>query len=160
MGGEGYRMQEEGVSFSPAEICEWFDIPRTTLFRWEDDGLIRRAERKGPRAERVYRREHVQDLLIVVRERMEHELDLAERHDPYGAFPPPAFLERLYLIEFFADEDPLHGLRQLRGLARQRDLRPETLRRVVEVALSCDRGDALRAEIWRFLLEYEERARK
>lgn len=152
-------MSVEERTFSPAEICAWFDIPRTTLFRWEEDGLITPTERRGRRAERVYRRQHVAEILKLVRDKMRHEIDLAQRQDPYAAYPPLDLLERLHLAEFFAGTDPLHALRQLAGLASKRALRSETLRWIVEVALSRERGDALRIEIWQFLVDYDGRVK-
>lgn len=140
-------MASQETTFSPAEMCAWFDIPRTTLFRWEDEGLIPPAERKGSQAERVYHREHVACLFKVVREKMEHELDLAQRHDPYAAYPSLALMERMYLIEFFASDNPKHGLEQLGGLSRKHALKVETLRKIVEYALSRSRGDRLRVAI-------------
>ena len=153
-------MKNKETSFSPAEICEWFSIPRTTLFRWEKDGIIPPTERHGSRGDRIYRQDHVRRIFNVVRGHMRRELAAAQKADPYDSFPSMEMQERLYLAEFFGSESQKDGLRQLRGLANRRDLKPETIRKVVAVALGRERGDALRVEIWQFLLEYDQRARK
>src|SRR5207248_930785 len=59
--------------FSPADICQWFEIPRTTLFRWEDTGLIPRTHR-GLRGERVYDRRHLHAIAAIVRQKTREEI--------------------------------------------------------------------------------------
>jgi DNA-binding transcriptional MerR regulator len=145
------RSQQQDRTYSPAEICEWFDIPRTTLFRWEDSGEVPRAER-GPRGQRIYRQRHLRRIADVVRTKAHDEISLSERHDLEG---PSELLERVYKAELFGSDDPKHGLEQLKGLATGRDLSPKTVRILVNEALGRPRGDDLRRQVWDLLLAYD-----
>src|SRR5688500_2154541 len=100
------------VEYSPSELCEWFGIPRTTLFRWEALGEIPPTERdERGRTGRRYRRAHVDRVAELVRAKIRDEMNLAVRQD---RGPLPDLLERLHRCEYFA-RSPEEGLRQLQG---------------------------------------------
>lgn len=47
--------------YSPSEMCETFDIAKSTLFRWEQDGKISPAARKL-NGEREYSESHIKEI--------------------------------------------------------------------------------------------------
>lgn len=143
-------MEESTERFAPAEICYWFGLPRTTLFRWEAVGDIPNAER-GPKGERIYRREHLCRIAEILRIRIVEEVKENLRNSPNGEVLPLEMQERLYRAEFFADKDPQDGLRQLQGLALNRALSQETVAALANNALSRPPQDRLRAKIWSVL---------
>src|SRR5688572_9214575 len=121
-------------TYSPVDICDWFNISRTTLFRWEENGDISKAER-GPRGQRIYRRQHVEQISKLVRKKIREDIDSQRKYNPDGAACSPLGMERLYQAEFFGGSDPMHGLHQLRGLALAGHLTTEATERLVEYAL-------------------------
>lgn len=143
-------MTETVEQFTPAEICSWFDVPRTTLFRWEQQGEIPKAER-GPKEERIYRREHLRRIADIIRKKIEEEIRAGIRHEPDGEFPPLKVQERLYRTEFFGERNPQDGLRQLQGLAVNQALSPDTVVALANSALGRPPHDRLRAKIWSVL---------
>jgi DNA-binding transcriptional MerR regulator len=143
-------VEDNDEQFAPAEICSWFNIPRTTLFRWESLGDIPRAER-GVKGERIYRREHLCRVADILRKKLAEEVQESIKNNPKGAVPPLELLERLYRAEFFADKNPRDGLRQLQGLALNRALSQETIAALANKALSLPPQDRLRAKIWSVL---------
>src|SRR4051812_36760382 len=102
-------------TYSPVDICQWLEIPRTTLFRWEASGEIPEPIR-GPRGHRIYTKEHVRQIGAFLRQKLSAEVALGLQHGDGGDFSPAELLEPLYLSEFFAGSDPQDGLRQLKGL--------------------------------------------
>jgi DNA-binding transcriptional MerR regulator len=139
-----------GPLYSPAEICKWFDLPRTTLFRWEREGDIQPAERIG--GERAYRRHHIAQILHLVRTRLRTQSLLAARSESPGPVLTLQDWERLYLAEYFTYEDHSHGLQQLYGVATRKPLEEGTVRLLVEDALRRPPGDRLRVAIWQLVL--------
>lgn len=59
--------------FSPAEVCEMFGISKSTLFRWEREGVLPPPDRNtaGSRDVRVYSQRDIQ----IIAERQEQESD-------------------------------------------------------------------------------------
>lgn len=143
-------MKEVDEQFTPAEVCGRFDIPRTTLFRWEQLGEIPKPER-GAKEERIYRREHLHAIAGILRKKIEDEIRSSLKHHPDAAFFPLELQERLYRTEFFGDKDPQDGLRQLQGLAVNQALSPDTVAALASNALSRPPRDRLRAKIWSVL---------
>src|SRR6185369_6304367 len=105
--------------FTPAEICSWFNIPRTTLFRWEQLGEIPKTDR-GSKEERIYRRDHLRVISRILRKKIEEEIRSSLKHNPNADYFPLELQERLYRTEFFGGTDPQDGLLQLQGLAVNR----------------------------------------
>ncbi len=147
-------------TFSPVEVCERFQIPRTTLFRWERDGEIPKVER-SPRGERIYRQQHLERIEQILRAKAEQELELARRHNAEGGFPSYEFQERLYRSEVFSSETPedeIANILQLQGLAMVYPLGADTLRLLVNEALARPLGDIMRTMVWKLLLIHDEHA--
>lgn len=143
-------MNQSNEQFTPAELCGWFNIPRTTLFRWEQLDEIPKAER-GPKGERIYRREHVRRVVDLMRKKVEDEVRSAIKHNPMGSYPTLDMQERLYRLEFFGEKNPNDGLQQLQGLAKSKALSPQTVEALASRALSRPPQDKLRAKIWTVL---------
>jgi len=137
---------------SPGDLCERFEIPRTTLFRWEERGDIPKT-RRGARDSRIYRREHVEAVARLVRDKTGEEYKAANEG---GERPQPEALaqlwERLYLADYFGGPDPRHALDQLRGLARATRLSSRAVRVLVQDAQRRPIGDEARVKIWEILL--------
>lgn len=49
-------------TFSTAEVCEMLDISKSTLFRWENDGILENVGRDH-KHERVYTEDHIKRIL-------------------------------------------------------------------------------------------------
>jgi len=148
-------MNESNEQFTPADICGWFNIPRTTLFRWEQLGEIPKADRTS-KGERVYRREHLRRIVELMRKKVSEEIRSALKHNPQGSYPTLDMQERLYRLEFFGEKNPKDGLQQLQGLARNNALSPQTVEALANRALSCPPKDQLRAKIWSVLALNDE----
>ena len=54
-------MAKDKTKYSPAEICKMFDISKTTLFRWEEEGKISQVVRKINKV-REYSKVHVKEI--------------------------------------------------------------------------------------------------
>lgn len=142
-------------TYSPADVCRYFDIPRSTLFRWEDKEEIPKAER-GRRGERIYRQEQLIRIFEVFKERIKEEIDIVVRHESPDVCPPAGIMERYYLGEFFAGESPQHTLKMLMCLGEEGyELSNRTLRILAEEALNRPRRDSIRECIWELLLHYD-----
>ena len=143
-------MNDKIEQYTPVDICRWFSIPRTTLFRWEQTGEIPKADRiKKDR--RIYRRQHVKRIAELMREKLQEEMRFALRHNPSGAYPTLEMQERLYRYEFFGEKNSKHGLQQLQGLAARKALSPETVEALASDALNRPPQDEVRARIWKVL---------
>lgn len=138
--------------YSPAEICKWFDLHRTTLFRWETEGWISEPERDD-KGQRVYRQRHLSEIANVIRRRCAEEEEQAFEHNPDGEFPRPRLQERLYRAEFFGEVDRRHGLQMLKSLAGQ--LSENTIHALIENALQQPKGDPIRYGTWELLMAHE-----
>jgi len=149
---KGFKMtiNESNEQFTPADICGWFNIPRTTLFRWEQLNEIPKADR-GPKGERIYRREHLRHIVELLRKNVGNEMRSAIKHNPNGSYPTLEMQERLYRLEFFGEKNPKAGLQQLQGLARIKALSPDTVEALANRALTRPPHDELRAKIWTVL---------
>lgn len=60
------------LRFSPAEVCELFNVSKSTLFRWEKDGILEPPDRNAldVREPRVYTERDIK----IIAERKENEL--------------------------------------------------------------------------------------
>ena len=58
-------------SFSTIEICQFFDISKATLYRWEREGLISMPSRDW-RNWRLYSSSNVAEIKSLIRRRMSH----------------------------------------------------------------------------------------
>lgn len=154
-------MAEEERIYTPAEICAWFEITRTTLFRWEDSGEVPKAER-GPQGERLYTKEHLQQIAKVVLRKMREDLELAVRQNPDSEVLTKGFLERLYKVEYFGMNPerkenkpaPASVLHTLEGSGKKFGLSDSTVDSLIDEARKRPRGDPKAIKIWRLLANY------
>jgi DNA-binding transcriptional MerR regulator len=144
--------------YSPADICAWFEIPRTTLFRWEETGDISEADR-GQKGERVYSRRHLKQIATKVKTRISEEVDYCVQYTPSALCPAPETLERLYKANFFISTEKEQQLEELTGLAQRKQFSPQTIRALIEEAYQRPVGDSVRSSIWRLLLIHDEASR-
>ena len=139
--------------YRTSEVCKWFDIPRTTLFRWEEDARIPQTERTG-KNQRIYRQEHLERISEIVLEIMRVEQENCANQD--NLCSTLETMERRYRLEYFSRRDEQHSLRQLEGLALKGELSQKTIQYLIEDALSRDDGDPVRVKIWEILKTYDE----
>ncbi len=66
------------MNYSPSEVCEAFDIAKSTLYRWERDGKIPPAPRKI-NGEREYKQTHIQEIAKIKLEELSREHQRASR---------------------------------------------------------------------------------
>lgn len=64
--------------YSPSEVCETFDIAKSTLYRWEQDGKISPAPRKL-NGEREYSEDHIKKIAEIKRDVLSRELQRASQ---------------------------------------------------------------------------------
>jgi hypothetical protein len=145
------------LKYSPAEICKWFGIPRTTLFRWENAGEIPNTDR-GSKNERVYGQKHLEKIATLARARLREEIDLATRYHPSSQAITLDLLERLDLIKFFSsrNDDREGGLEALEGLARQKQFSSETEAALFEEARRRPPEDKIRQRILQLILFHDQ----
>lgn len=53
--------KDHEMNYSPSEVCEIFEIAKSTLYRWEQEGKISQAPRKL-NGEREYSQSHIQEI--------------------------------------------------------------------------------------------------
>ncbi len=136
-------------TYTPAEVCELFDVARTTLFRWEEQDEIPKAAREG--GERVYTQEHLRSIQSLMRKRLREEINAASRYDPDQEHPTFDQLERLCRLEFVSPGDQEHGLRTLFALSQRGRLSEKTLDLLIKLASRRPIGDRMREMIWNLL---------
>lgn len=145
-------------TYSPAEICHRFDLPRTTLFRWEKLDEIPPAVRTGKKGERVYKEEHLRRIAALARKKIATEICAPSRYSADNAYPPLDLAEKLYLLEIVSDSSPLHGVDSLAALGKKHRLSKKTLDFLVETILEKKIGDPVRLKILELLVEQEKMA--
>lgn len=149
-------MEYKKNSYSPADICQWFGIPRTTLFRWESQGQIPEAER-NLKGERVYTRHHLREIAQTVQGKVKQQLRI-QLKSLDTLEKSKALFEQLYVAKFFEageSEKPL-VLDDLKALAAQRRLSPTLLQAINEEAMVRPMGDKVRSAIWEILLAQDK----
>lgn len=137
--------------YSPGQVAEWFNISRSTLFRWEREGLIEKPDR-GARGERIYHRYHLENISDFIKRKMRADIDRQFEESSDSPIPSMETLEQLYKLEAFCSDDPEHGLKQLKGLASGNGLSQATCNTLLEEIRIRPKGDAARSEMLRILL--------
>lgn len=151
------KNQNANRKYSPAEICQWFGLPRTTLFRWEELGEIPKTIR-GPKGERIYEQKHIKKIASIVRARLRQEIDLAAEYHPSSPAITFELQERLDLVKFFSsnDDDQERGLEALMGLSTQKRFSPETEGALFEEAQRRHPEDKIRQKILQVILFHDQ----
>ncbi|MFN0085618.1 MAG: MerR family transcriptional regulator [Blastocatellia bacterium] len=149
---------EADRTYTPAEVCELFDVARTTLFRWEEQEEIPKAVRKG--GERLYTQEHLRSIQELMRKRLREEINAASRYRADEEHPTFDQLERLCRLEFVSPGEQRHGLQTLYALSKQRALSQKTLDLLIKLASRRPIGDSMREMIWNLLSAQDQLAKR
>ena len=95
--------------YSPSEVCETFEIAKSTLYRWEREGKIPPAPRKIS-GEREYKQTHIQKIAEIKLDELtrEHQraLKIGDKDRMSQILKAKSQIKALYL-------DDLLGLREL-----------------------------------------------
>lgn len=65
------------MTYSPSEVCEFFDISKSTLFKWEQDGKI--APTRKLSGEREYNQSHIKEIAEIKIQLLKRDLRRATR---------------------------------------------------------------------------------
>jgi hypothetical protein len=145
-------------TYSPAEICQRFDLPRTTLFRWEKLDEIPPAVRTGKKGERVYKEEHFRRIAALARKKIATEIGAPSRYSADNAYPPLDLAEKLYLLEIVSDSCPLHAVDSLAALGKKHQLSEKTLDSLLDTVRARKIDDPVTRKILELLVEQAKKA--
>lgn len=114
--------------FTPAEVCDIFDISKSTLFRWEKDRLIPSPER-DLRQQREYTQAHMAEISrLLFRKRVQSVANT--EHEPGAQQRLDAITEQVALNKFVVLGD-IGGLYEL---AERETLSDETIKLLLKEA--------------------------
>ena len=132
--------------YSTAEICEMFDISKSTLFRWEREGILDPVQRDISN-QRQYGQEHITAISEIQKEKLSKRYERAmTRGNANGVLK---IAEAVSLRKFL--EQDMTGLYEL---AEMRDVSGDTLKQLMKIALEeYDPDDEIFCEIVRVLWE-------
>lgn len=95
------RMSKERT-FSPVEICEMFGISKSTLLRWEREGIISAVRRNPSNDQRLYTQEDIRKIGQQLSRQIERQFSrTVETDDPEES---EKAYENLYMWKFFQEE--------------------------------------------------------
>lgn len=139
--------------FFPSDVCRIFNLPRTTLFRWESEGKIPNVPRR--KKDRYYLPEHMEIIKNLVLGRVSKDYSHA---DSQIKKETQALLEERYRAKFIYSEDQINALNHLQelGVNDIGELSPITIQMLVDEAMKLDRGDEIRKRIWKLLTKYDD----
>ncbi len=132
--------------YSTAEICEMFDISKSTLFRWEREGILDPVPRDISN-QRQYGQEHITAISEIQKEKLSKRYERAmTRGNANGVLK---IAEAVSLRKFL--EQDMTGLYEL---AEMQDVSGDTLKQLMKIALEeYDPDDEIFCEIVRVLWE-------
>ncbi len=116
--------------YSPAEICNLFNISKSTLFRWEGEPGFPLVDRDLAN-NRQYTQEHIQFISTRQKEQLARQYRLAAQSDNEGSVPRMQQIHEALSLRKFLSGD-LTGLRELAELSA---LTPRTIRHLLQIAL-------------------------
>lgn len=116
-----------GPVYSPAEICEMFGISKSTLFRWERDGLLPPVHRDLAN-QRQYTRAHLQAISELQKGKLGQQFERVAAAEDLEQ--QEAVLKAVSLHKVL--EGDMTGLYELAEYARPS---PETVRQLLRIAL-------------------------
>jgi transposase-like protein len=99
---------DKRVGYSPVELCRLFDISKSTLLRWEEEGTLGPVERDA-HGQRCYSHEHLRTISYRQKERLACDRDRALQSGNQGML---AMVEATIAMHDFLVGDPT-GLRLL-----------------------------------------------
>lgn len=126
--------------YSPSEVCIMFEISKSTLFRWEQEGKISPVPRKIS-GERIYSDVHLFELATIVKETLHREYKIALQRDDMSRLSQ--IMEALSTIKAIYLND-VSGVRELGELNHLSD---EITRELLLKAASVNLQDRLFREI-------------
>jgi DNA-binding transcriptional MerR regulator len=125
----------EKKRYTPAEVCEIFDISKSTLFRWEKEGRISSPDR-DLRQQRWYTQGHMAEIGRLLFRRQAQQLANTE-HQPGAEQRMDALHEQISLNKFAV----LGDIRGLYELAERETLAKATIRQLLLEASRRDPSD-------------------
>jgi DNA-binding transcriptional MerR regulator len=126
-------------TYTPAELCDMLNISKSTLFRWEREGVLPSPTRdqSDQRHGRIYTQEHVQAIGQKQKEQFERQYEQASKDRSWDSRSLKDLLETNSLRKFLEGNDI--GLRELREYDQ---LLPKTIRTLLQVTLEqCEPED-------------------
>lgn len=142
--------------YSPAELCDILNISKSTLFRWEREGVLPSPTRdqSDQRHGRIYTQEHVQAISQKQREQFEKQFEHAGKDKSWDRRTLKDLLETNSLRKFLEGNEI--GLRELREYDQ---LQAKTIRTLLQVALEqCEPDDDIFYEIIRVAYEQSRKS--
>ena len=119
-------------TYTPADLCEMLNISKSTLFRWEREGVLPSPTRDqtDQRHGRIYTQEHIQAIGQKQKEQFEKQYEQAGKDRSWDSRSLKDLLETNSLRKFLEGNEI--GLRELREYDQ---LLPKTIRTLLQVAL-------------------------
>jgi DNA-binding transcriptional MerR regulator len=133
-------------TYTPAEVCERFDIAKSTLYRWEDEGHIP-APNRNLRGGRQYTEEDIEAIGRFVqmrRHRKRYAQALTEGNDNARSE-----LERLGEQNALFKFVNLHDVTGLAELREYVPLQPETILQLLRTAI--EQHDPRDSQFWKII---------
>jgi DNA-binding transcriptional MerR regulator len=140
-----------GFTYTPSELCDMLNISKSTLFRWEREGVLPPPTRDqlDQRHGRIYTQEHIQAIGQKQKEQLEKQYDHASKDRSWDRRSLRELLETNSLRKFLEGNEI--GLRELR---EHDQLLPKTIRTLLQVALEqCEPDDDIFCDIIQVVYE-------
>jgi predicted site-specific integrase-resolvase len=138
-------------TYTPSELCEMLNISKSTLFRWEREGVLPAPTRdqSDQRHGRIYTREHIQAIGEKQKEQLEKQYVQANKERSWDRKSLQELLESNSLRKFLEGNEI--GLRELREYDQ---LLPKTIRTLLQVAMEqCEPDDDIFSDIIQVVYE-------
>ena len=138
-------------TYTPAELCDMLHISKSTLFRWEREGVLPSPTRDQSdlRHGRIYTYEHIQAIGQKQKEQFVRQYEQASKEKSWDSRSLQELLEANSLRKFLEGNEI--GLREL----RENDLLlPKTIRTLLQVAIEqCEPDDNIFCDIIQVVYE-------
>lgn len=128
------KMENE-QPLTPVDVCEMFDISKSTLIRWEEDGTITPPDR-DLRGQRQYSQRHLEEIGTLLLKKQYQKLAKAGR-GPGVVKRMDSLAEHTSLTKFVVFKD-VTGLYEL---TEREDLSNDTIRQLLQEASQRDPSD-------------------
>lgn len=124
-------------TYSPSEVCDLFQVAKTTLYRWETDGKISPVPRKRG-GEREYKQSHIAEIAKLQLKDLSKEHRLASRSEN------ETWMKKILQTKSIIKTLYLEDLSGVYELAESREtLSKETVRELLLKAADLEPEDAL-----------------
>jgi DNA-binding transcriptional MerR regulator len=132
--------------YSTAEVCEMFHISKSTLFRWERDGLLPAVGRDLSN-QRQYTQKHIQAISQIQQEKLGRQFERAAKTEDKASLQEIS--EALSLRKFLQGD--MTGLYEL---AEYPQLPPEVMCQLLQIAMEQYKpGDSVFCDIIETVLQ-------